>query len=121
MSKTIIGFAVTIASIFALGCDTVPPPREVVVICSSADDAGAPEPFESDVSLEAKNGTSPCARACKNFSTLGCPEAWKLPGGKTCVEICKSNAGLSSFDPECVAAAKSKVEVRKCPVTRCLE
>lgn len=103
------------------GCEATPAPREVVVICSPTEDAGAPEPFESDTALEAKNGASPCARACKNLSTIGCPEAWKLPGGKTCVENCKSIASYSSYDPECVEKASSKTAVRKCPAIRCLE
>lgn len=105
--------------LFATACCEPPPPRNVVVTCVEGDDAGVVEPFEADQSPEAVGLSTPCARACKNLSTLGCPESAKLPAGKTCVETCKAIAPISSFDPECVAAAKSVAAVRKCPQVKC--
>lgn len=100
-------------------CNNEQPPREVVVVCTEGGDAGAPEPFDVDTSAEAMGGVTPCARACRNLATLGCPEAWKLPGGRTCVENCKAMLPVSPYDPECVAAAKTVDAVRKCPALTC--
>lgn len=99
-------------------CET-PPPREVVVTCAEGGDAGAPESFESDTSSEAMGLSTPCALACKNLSTLGCPEAWKLPAGRTRVETCKVMAPVSPYDPVCVSKAKTVDAVRKCPAIVC--
>lgn len=98
-----------------------PPPHEVVVVCAGGEEAGVPEPFDADTSSEALSLSTACARACKNFQTLGCPEAWKLPAGRTCVETCKAIAPISKFDPLCVEKAKSVADVRKCPEVRCKE
>ena len=103
----------------AICCCEPPPPRNVAIVCIDGGDAGAAEPFEADPSAEAVGLSSPCARACKNLSVLGCPESVKLPAGKTCVETCKSIAAISSFDPACVEKAKSVDEVRKCPQLAC--
>lgn len=101
-----------------VACDPLPP-RTVAVVCIDGGDAGAAEPFESDPSAEAVSLSSPCARACKNLSVLGCPESVKLPAGKTCVETCKSIAAISSFDPLCVEKAKTVDAVRSCPQVAC--
>lgn len=102
--------------VFAQACKE-PPPRTVVVECMN--DAGPVEQFGDDKSPEALGGATPCAKACANFAKLGCPESAKLPQGKTCVETCKSIASISSFDPDCVARAKSVDAVRKCPQVTC--
>ncbi len=96
-----------------------PPPHEVVVVCAGGEEAGVPEPFDADTSSEALGLSTVCARACKNFAVLGCPEAWKLPAGRTCVETCKAIAPISKFDPLCVEKAKDVVAVRKCPQISC--
>lgn len=100
-------------------CSANPEPRQVVITCLEGGDAGAPEPFESDTSPEAVGGVTTCARACRNLSKLGCPEAWKLPGGRTCTETCKKILPISSYDPICVENAKNIDEVRKCPQITC--
>lgn len=117
-----LAISVTIAMVSS--CCAEPPPRTVVVAaCPSSDAAGVDpeEPFEADQSSEALGLATPCARACKQFSTLGCPESRKPLGGRTCVENCKAIQNISSFDPMCVVAATSVAAVRKCPATRCLK
>lgn len=110
--------APTFVALLLAACDP-PPPRTVAIVCIDGGDAGSAEPFESDQSAEALGLSSPCARACKNFSILGCPESVKLPAGKTCVETCKDIAAISSFDPACVEKAKTVDAVRKCPQVTC--
>lgn len=107
-----------IAFVVVVGCKPEPA-RDVVVVCAEGGDAGAPEPFEADPSSEAMSQNSACARACKNLSVLGCPEAWKLPAGRTCTETCKAIATVSKFNPLCVEKAKSVADVRKCPDVAC--
>ena len=68
---------------------------------------------------EALGLSTVCSRACKSFSLLKCPEAQKLPGGRTCIETCKEISAISSFDPQCVILAKTVIEVRKCPKVKC--
>ena len=102
----------------ATSCCEPLPPRTIVISCQDGD-AGAAEPFEADQSSEALALSSPCARACKNLSLLGCPESVKLPAGKTCVETCKDIAAISSFNPACVERAKTIDDVRKCPQVTC--
>lgn len=109
--------ALVAAALAMVGCREDIPPRTVTVVCQ--DDSGVVEQFDQDQSTEATALASPCARACKNLAVLGCPESAKLPGGKTCVETCKSIAPISSYDPECVSKAKSVEAVRKCPAVRC--
>lgn len=101
-----------------LGACDKPEPRTVVVVCEG-DSGLTPEPFSKDTTYEASSGSTPCARACKNLSRLGCPEAWKLPGGRTCVEICKMIGPISSYDPACVEKAQDVSDVRKCPSITC--
>lgn len=117
-----LGIGIAVLSLtFALlpSCCEPPPPRTVVVTCVEGGDAGAPEPFEADQSSEAVGGTTVCARSCKNLSQLGCPEAWKLPAGRTCTETCKAITSISSYDPACVEKAKDVAAVRKCPQIAC--
>lgn len=108
----------SVAFLAATSCCEPLPPRTIVISCQDGD-AGAAEPFEADRSPEALGLSSPCARACKNLSTLGCPESVKLPAGKTCVETCKDIVAMSSFNPACVEKAKTVDEVRKCPQLSC--
>lgn len=101
-----------------------PPPRTVIVAsCPSSDAASVEpeEPFELDHSAEALGLSTACAKACKQFSVLGCPESRKPAGGRTCVETCNAIKTMSSFDPACVASAMSIAAVRKCPQVRCLK
>lgn len=102
-------------------CCATPPPQTIVVAACPSNETGVDpdEPFESDTSSEALGLSSPCARACKAFSDLGCPESRKPLGGLTCVQNCKNIQTMSSFDPACVIASKSVSDVRKCPATRC--
>lgn len=111
--------ALLLIAVVALAACKPEPPRDVVVVCAEGGDAGAPEPFEEDRSAEALGLSTPCAKACKNLSVLKCPEAWKLPGGRTCVETCKAISAISPFDPECVQKATSVAAVRKCPSLKC--
>ena len=79
----------------------------------------ADEDFAADHSEEALAGVTPCARACRNLATLGCPESKKPAGGRTCVETCKAIAPISNYDPICVSTAKTVAEARKCPSLKC--
>lgn len=121
---TIITLVTSVLGVSAgvAACCACPPPepKNTVILCDR--DAGADisiENFEGDRSEEALALKSPCARACKQFSVLGCPESQKLPGGRSCIDTCKAIAPISLFNPECVAAATSVTAVRKCPVVRC--
>ena len=114
-----IGLPVFLAVFAVPACCEPPPPKTVVVTCIEGGDAGTPESFDADQSPEALSLKSPCARACANLAKLGCPESFKLPAGKTCVETCKDIAAMSSFNPACVERAKTVDEVRKCPQLSC--
>lgn len=115
---SIRSIALTGLILAATSCCEPLPPRTIVISCQDGD-AGAAEPFEADQSPEALGLSSPCARACKNLSVLGCPESVKLPAGKTCVETCKDIVAISSFNPACVERAKAVDDVRKCPQVTC--
>lgn len=108
-----------LATMALAACCPPPDPKTVTVVCES--DAGASEevPFEADQSPEAVARTSPCSRACAALSLIGCPESVQLPGGDTCVVNCNKLVKISTFDPECIAAAKSATAVRKCPQIVC--
>lgn len=106
-----------IATLSIGACCSTPPPEHPVIIC--AGDAGPDEPFEQDPSFEAKQLSSPCARACSALSSFGCAESRKPPGGRRCLETCKEIAPISSYDPECVATAKNLETLRKCPKAKC--
>lgn len=116
-----IGVAAPACLLLTTACceSNAPAPKTVVITCIDGGDAGSVEPFEADQSPEALGVTSPCARACRNMSMLGCPESAKLPGGKTCVETCKDISTISSFSPQCVESAKTVDAVRKCPQVSC--
>ncbi len=114
------------ASMVACGPDKpapcVPPPPAIVEagkLDGGVYEAGPGEPFEADQSSEALGLSTDCARACKSFSLLKCPEAAKLPGGRTCIETCKEIAAISSFDAKCVSLATTVETVRKCPKVKC--
>lgn len=102
-------------------CNTCPPAQTIVIACDrdGGSDALEDESFEDDKSAEALALSSPCARACKQLSALGCPEAKKPVGGRTCVETCKAIAPISSYDPECVIKAKTVASARLCPALKC--
>ena len=114
-----IGFPVWMGLLHVACCEPLPP-RDAAVVCIDSGDAGTYETFEQDKSAEALGGVTPCAKACKNLSTLGCPESRKYPAGRTCVETCKAISTISSFDPVCVSSAKDVAAVRGCPQIRCL-
>lgn len=115
---TKLGIGLPVALVVSC-CDPNTPPKTVVLTCIDGGDAGWAESFESDQSAEALGGATPCARACKNLSSLGCPESLKLPSGKTCVETCKDISAISSYNPACVERAKSVEAVRACPQISC--
>lgn len=115
-----------------LGCPLTQTPVDQpsgtqVIVCAPTDDAGDesglfPEPFEADKSEEALGLKSPCARACYAMAHLPdgvCPESVKLPGGNTCIVNCTKYAKISSFNPECIARAKTRAEMQKCPNLKC--
>ncbi len=112
--------------VFAGCCESCPPAQTVIIAC---DHDGGPiydgdaeivdEPFEHDQSAEALALSSPYARACKQMSVLKCPEAKKPAAGRTCIETLKAIAKISSFNPECVANAKTVEAARKCQYLKC--
>lgn len=123
MKELAFKLAVIVATMLAAGamladvgcCST--PPSNVAIVCIN--EAGPEEDFAQDKSDEALGLKSPCALACSNLATLGCSESKKPPGGDTCVVVCKKYVEISSYNPACVSAAKSKDAVRKCPLVKC--
>ena len=59
---------------------------------------------------------SVCSRACSNLLALGCTDM-----GTACTPTCEHvvDARLTPFDPQCVASATTRPEVRRCPAVRC--
>ena len=116
-SALIILTTIVAAFLFVEGCCPPQPPSNVAIVCIN--EAGPEESFEADQSPEALGLSTPCAKACKSLSTLACSESKKQPGGDTCVVTCKKYIEISSYDPACVTAAKTKEAVRKCPLIKC--
>ncbi len=113
---SVVVFMLTIGA-----CCATPPPKPVqtvVVRCSDEDSGGIGE-----VSDEASliNMGSPCAVSCRSLDMLGCPEAKKLEGGKTCYETCIDILPVSNYNTDCVVRAKTVDAVRKCPMVKCLK
>lgn len=120
----VAGIAALLIGAAGLGvtaCCACPPvaPTSVIVCPYDGGEVGPEEAFETDRSEEALALLSPCARACKSFSLLQCPESKKLPGGRSCLDSCKAILAISSFNPECVALAKTVAAVRTCPQVKC--
>lgn len=61
-----------------------------------------------------------CDLMCRTLRELGCPEG--SPDGAVCEVVCTHAQGsrLTDLHPSCVAAARSKAEVRACGSVRCL-
>jgi hypothetical protein len=117
-----IGIVALLVTTFACS-PTPPPPPHSIVECAPVD-AGPDDgllDFDADQSPEALARTSPCARACASLSLLKCPESKQRPKGMTCIEACTKLAKISSFDPECIALAKTVAAVRKCPQLTCAQ
>lgn len=65
-----------------------------------------------------------CAGACATMKKLGCPEAARPDGGKTCYRVCadaQRTPGISALRPECIAGKDSVEGVRSCGTVRCLK
>lgn len=62
-----------------------------------------------------------CVKACATLKVQQCPEAQRLPGGKTCYAICRDEQqrGKINLKPECIAKASSVSEIRACGTVRC--
>lgn len=115
--------AISIACVLAFTCvgcpkpnPPVPPPD--VTTTDSGDDGGAdPE----DPPLDAA-AFPDCVRACSKLKSLGCPEAAKPDGGKTCYTVCADaeRSGKFSLNPKCVGAASDVAGLAVCKTVRCL-
>lgn len=117
MKKHILHVAAVTLFLMGTGCPPVSPKPPV------ADG-------DADVALaDADNGLDedgaprnvPCTQACVKLAFLGCPEAAKPDGGKTCYRLCADAeaSGKFSLKPACVAAAKDVDGVRACGTVRC--
>lgn len=83
-----------------------------------AGDAATDAANDSDAPMQAN--ASACARMCKSLLAIGCSEAKVEPPGdclSTCENI-KSQPGMA-LNVECIAAAKTISQVRKCGTVRC--
>lgn len=117
MKSALIILTTIVAAFLFTDCCPPQPPSNVAIVCIN--EAGPEESFEADQSPEALGLSSPCAKACKNLSTLACSESKKQPGGDTCVVVCKKYGEIANYDTACVTAAKTKEAVRKCPLIKC--
>jgi hypothetical protein len=65
----------------------------------------------------------PCDRACARLRLLGCPEGTPSDGGQSCVTVCQHAQGthLTELKPECLAGAKTVLEVQACKTVRCAQ
>ena len=72
----------------------------------------------TDGGRDASSGDSgdAIARACQNLATLGCAE-----GNASCVTTMQhaQSTGITDLKPACLAAAKSKADVRACGSVAC--
>ncbi len=128
MSRFIVALTTMVGvSYFAACCHTedkpATDPSKVVVVCanSSADADQSSMDFDAGAPLEGQALTEKnvCNEACRALATVGCPESKTLPEGKDCATICRDIRQISSYDPYCVARAKTKEQVRKCPKVEC--
>lgn len=109
-------FHVACITLFLMGCPPVPPQPPVP-------DADAALDVDADNGLDEDGAPRnvPCTQACVKLAFLGCPEATKPDGGKTCYRLCADAeaSGKFSLKPACVAAAKDVDGVRACGTVRC--
>lgn len=126
MATSGLNYLALAAALALHACPPNPQPPD-----SGADAAPKPSPSDGGfpVFADADPGDDPaeaaakypaCVRACAALKTYGCPEAARLPGGKTCYQVCADGetTGLS-LKPSCVAAAKNAADVRMCATVRC--
>lgn len=96
-------------------CPSSNPPPNVPTL-----DGGQPDDGE-EPAVDA--ATFPeCVLACAKMKSLACPEAEKLPNGKTCYRVCadaERSPGISGLRPSCVANALDVVQVRACGTVSC--
>lgn len=110
-------------ALLALGCPAPEPKQPETIQDAGAD--GFPQtsgdPGDSEDPTVAAALFPDCVKACVTLHTLGCPEAEKPAGGKTCYAICRDAEKSVGFSlkPACVAQAKSVTEVRACKTVRC--
>ena len=74
-----------------------------------------PPPVDADAT---DVGASACARACQNLRTLGCDAG----AAANCEAVCEhaQESGVVDLKPECVASARTVVELARCgKVTEC--
>lgn len=127
MSRIVLSLSVIVGLNYFIACchdDNRQPvdPSKVVVVCANNDAAAQqPDEFDAGPSMEgaALTEKTVCHEACRTLATVGCPESKKLPEGKDCETNCKDIRKISSYDPYCVARAKTKEQVRKCPQIEC--
>lgn len=98
-----------------------PPDAGPAVVVTDADGGAAPfdEPFDG----AGLYTSPPCAAACANLQTLGCPEGRTRPGEDSCYIVCRrseTTAGRIDFKPRCISAARTKPSLRACGTYRCL-
>jgi hypothetical protein len=100
---TVLILAVTVA-----GCPP-PPPNPIP-------DPGDAGEVDAEPIADAPECSSPASCACETLCRLECEDC--LP---ECVETIEHviMSRIIAFDPECVAKATTKEEVRKCPGIRC--
>jgi hypothetical protein len=116
--------ALAVAGVLAFTCVGCPkpnppvPPPDVTTTDADISDGADPE----DPPLDAA-AFPDCVRACAKLKSLGCPEAAKPDGGKTCYKVCADaeSTGKFSLNPKCVASQADVSGVRSCATVRCLK
>ena len=108
----------TIFPIVMFGCPSTPPAPPIepadVTTATVVEDA-AP-----DVVDIANKATDFCPAACANLIKLGCPEGLE-DAGQGCTSVCEhtQSSKLFNMKASCLAAAKTKTEVKACGSVTC--
>ena len=91
----------------------------VLTGCPASCPGPAPTPASDAGAMTDAGPKDWCPEACANVLALGCSEV--LPGN--CVAVCRDAlaARITPLNPECMAKAKSRAEVRGCGSVRCSE
>lgn len=105
------------------GCPVTPPePPHVEVGDGGSYPPGPMDPVDAEDPPPESANYPVCARACANLKRLGCPEAERPDGGRTCYAVCADaeKSGKFPLKPICIATAKDVVDVKSCKTVRCL-
>ena len=87
-------------------------------------DAGDAPIVISDATVEFLDGAkknASCVKACAKLAEFGCPEGKAPDAGDSCYFVCANAEASGKFGlkPDCIAAAKTAVELQACKTVRC--